>query len=131
MATDGKPDLRFVAWVRAGVKKLSAGKHKMEIRFNSGNNNHGALDCFCFTTDDDWKPTKTLKPGEDAPHWPVPELTQENLDEWLDFLRPSDSELGWRKVRWHHSLSEAAEEARQLQRPILLWAMNGHPCGET
>lgn len=131
LATDGKPDLRFVAWVRAGVKKLSAGKHQIEVRFNSDNSNHGALDCFCLTTDDDWKPLKTLKPGEDAPSWPAPELTQENLDEWLDFLRPSDSELGWRKVRWHHSLSEAAEEARQLQRPILLWAMNGHPCGET
>lgn len=131
IATDGKPDLRFVGWVRVGVQKLSPGAHEVEVRFNSGNNNHGGLDCFCLTTDDDWKPLRTLKPGEAAPHWPTPELTAENLDQWLEFLRPTDQELGWRKVRWHHSLSTAAAEARELQRPILLWAMNGHPCGET
>ena len=39
--------------------------------------------------------------------------------------------LAWRGVRWHRHLDEAADEARHLGRPILLWAMNGHPCGET
>lgn len=131
IAADNKPDLRFVGWVRAGVQKFSAGEHEVEIRFNSDNSNHGGLDCFCFTTDDDWKPTKTVKPGEDAPFWEAPTITDENIDQWLDFLRPTSDEEAWRKVRWHHSLSEAAAEARELQRPILLWAMNGHPCGET
>ena len=131
LATDNKPDLRFISWVRAGVKKFDAGEHEIGVRFNSGNNNHGILDCFCLTTDTDWKPSRTLKPGESKPHFPTPEITDANLDKWLAFLRPSDEELAWRKVRWHHSLSEAAEEAKKLQRPILLWAMNGHPCGET
>ncbi|MDA7877023.1 hypothetical protein N9A89_03035, partial [Akkermansiaceae bacterium] len=64
-------------------------------------------------------------------HWQVPEITDANLDRWIEFVRPSAEELGWRQIRWHRSLSEAAEEARRLERPILLWAMNGHPCGET
>ena len=51
--------------------------------------------------------------------------------DWLGFIRPSEEELKWRKVRWHKSLSEAAAKAGKLQRPILLWTMNGHPCGET
>ena len=76
-----------------------------------------------------------LAPGaagqETAARWPAPELTDDNYRHWLAFIRPAEEELKWRKVRWHRSLSEAAAEARQLERPILLWTMNGHPCGET
>jgi len=70
--------------------------------------------------------------GQESPvRWPAPGLTDQSYGEWLTFIRPREDELGWREIRWHKSLSEAAKEARQLQRPILLWAMNGHPCGET
>ena len=70
--------------------------------------------------------------GEEPPsRWPAPKLTDESYSAWLKFIRPTPHELKWRDVRWHKALSEAAAEARQLQRPILLWAMNGHPCGET
>ena len=92
---------------------------------------HGAIDAFCLNSDTEWEPSKTLKPGESAPFWPAPELADGNVVEWGDFIRPSDRELGWRKIRWHRNLDEAAREARSLGRPILLWAMNGHPCGET
>jgi len=63
--------------------------------------------------------------------WAAPALTDASYRQWLAFIRSSTEELKWRKVRWHKSLSEAAREARQLQRPLLLWTMNGHPCGET
>ena len=70
--------------------------------------------------------------GQDDPaRWPAPELTEANYRRWLEFIRPTEEELKWRQVRWHKSLSEAAAEARKLERPILLWTMNGHPCGET
>jgi hypothetical protein len=69
-------------------------------------------------------------PG-DSSRWPAPALTDDTYSKWLAFIRPTQEELKWRKVRWHRSLSEAAREARQLQRPVLLWTMNGHPCGET
>ena len=68
---------------------------------------------------------------EAAARWPAPTLADDNYRQWLAFLRPTGEELSWRQVRWHHSLSGAAAEARQLQRPVLLWTMNGHPCGET
>jgi hypothetical protein len=68
---------------------------------------------------------------EAAYRWPTPTLSDANYSEWLAFIRPASDELKWRNVRWHKSLSEAAAEARRLQRPILLWTMNGHPCGET
>ena len=61
----------------------------------------------------------------------APELSDDNYRDWLTFIRPTDAELKWRQVRWHPSLSAAAAEARTLQRPVLLWTMNGHPCGET
>jgi hypothetical protein len=64
--------------------------------------------------------------------WPAPELTDDNLQKWLTFIRPSEQELSWRtNIRWHNNLATAQEEARRLKRPILLWTMNGNPCGET
>jgi hypothetical protein len=131
IASDDKSDLRFVAWSKVGAFKLPKGELKVEFRMRSANANHGAIDCFCFTTDRDWKPQGTLQPGQAKPHWPAPEITDANLDEWLTFIRPSDDELGWRKIRWHQTLEDAAIEAKKLNRPILLWTMNGHPCGET
>lgn len=67
----------------------------------------------------------------DAPRWPAPTLSDDNYHKWLTFIRPTQQELKWRDIRWHKSLSVAAAEAAKLQRPILLWTMNGHPCGET
>lgn len=131
IAGDNKPDLRFVAWIKAGELNLKKGSLPVAVEFVSGNNHHGMLDCFCLTSDLDWKPKGTLKPGEKARQWQIQRITEANLNRWVDFIRPSGEELGWRAVRWHSSLSEAAEEAKRLQRPILLWAMNGHPCGET
>ena len=66
-----------------------------------------------------------------APVWAAPVITESNFDQWMQFIEPTARELEWQKVRWHYSLSEAAKEAKALNRPILLWSMNGHPCGET
>ena len=131
IASDGKPDMRFVAWTSAGSIDLPAGTATLEFRMSSKNGNHGAIDCFCLNTDPSWKPSRDIKPGEDAPFWAAPELTDGNIVEWSDFIRPEPEDLGWRKIRWHRNLDEAAAEARKLGRPILLWSMNGHPCGET
>lgn len=63
--------------------------------------------------------------------WKAPVLTDANFQQWSDYLWPTDEDLKWQKIRWHKSLSIAAKEAKELNRPILLWTMNGHPCGET
>ena len=44
-------------------------------------------------------------------------------------LRPP-KEL-WRDIPWRPNLAEAIGEAREKDKPILLWMMNGHPCGMT
>lgn len=49
IASDNKPDLRFICWVKVGVIELSAGRHKIAFRMNSGPQNHGGIDCFVFT----------------------------------------------------------------------------------
>lgn len=58
-------------------------------------------------------------------------INEQNFQSWMQFVEPTIEELDWNAVRWHNSLSSAAEEARRLNRPILLWTMNGHPFGET
>ena len=130
LAADDQADLRFVAWLNLGPIELDAGTHEIVFRLHSDSHHHGGIDCFCLVLGD-WRPSGILKPGERLPFWPAPELGDDNLARWVEFIRPSPDELSWQKVRWHGSLSAAAEEARELGRPVLLWTMNGHPCGET
>ena len=37
----------------------------------------------------------------------------------------------WTDISWRPNLAEAIREAREKDMPILLWMMNGHPCGMT
>ena len=60
-----------------------------------------------------------------------PILDEKNIKTWVDFIRAQPDELKWEKLGWRPELGAAAAEAKALQRPILLWAMNGHPCGLT
>jgi len=59
------------------------------------------------------------------------ELTRDNFPTWYKYIRPSEKEQAWRKVSWRNKLMTAVAEAEKLERPVLLWAMNGNPCGET
>ncbi len=63
VAGDDKPDMRFLAWSKVGVVKLSKGAHTITFKFHSDNNNHGMLDCFVFTAVP-FTPKGILKPGE-------------------------------------------------------------------
>jgi hypothetical protein len=55
------------------------------------------------------------------------ELTGESYDRWKQYLLPKPDELKWREIPWHTSFWSAVVEAQQKDKPILLWAMNGHP----
>ena len=70
VAADGKPDLRFLAWANAGKVTLKKGDNFVGFRFESGNNNHGYLDCFVLT-DEPFRPRGRLKPGEAAQRGPA------------------------------------------------------------
>ena len=61
----------------------------------------------------------------------VPGLTPETYEAWRDHVRPTEAELAYRKIPWRSSLREGVLAARREGRPILLWAMDGHPLGGT
>jgi hypothetical protein len=44
IAADGKPDLRFVAWMRGGAARLQAGAHTVEVRTTATLNHHAGID---------------------------------------------------------------------------------------
>jgi hypothetical protein len=49
----------------------------------------------------------------------------------LDTVLPTARELTWQSIPWRTRFGAAALEADDLERPVLLWAMNGHPLGCT
>ena len=55
------------------------------------------------------------------------ELTDATYEQWRDYVLPKPHELGYRAIPWRPSFWEAVVEAQSKDKPILLWAMNGHP----
>jgi hypothetical protein len=53
----------------------------------------------------------------------------EKLDSILEQILPTESELRWKDVDWRVSLADGIADAQVAEKPILLWAMNGHPLG--
>jgi hypothetical protein len=126
LAEDDKPDLRLLGWRTGGKLSLKKGPATLAFKMH----NHGSIDCFTLTTRA-YEPRGILKPGEVQPPPFVPVLTDDNIRKWIDFIRPGDSDNKWERLEWRTELGAAIEEAKKLQRPILLWAMNGHPLGCT
>ena len=60
---------------------------------------------------------------------PVPSAA--NLSQWLAYIKPSPEECTFEQVEWRPVLWDAVIEAQRQDKPILLWAMNGHPMGCT
>ena len=59
------------------------------------------------------------------------ELTDANYAKWRDHVLPRNWELSYRKIPWRTSFWDAVIEAQARDKPILLWAMNGHPLCNT
>ena len=66
-----------------------------------------------------------------APPSAAPALTEATFEALRDAILPSAQERAFEAVGWRPSFGEAVREARELDRPVLLWAMNGHPLGCT
>jgi hypothetical protein len=58
---------------------------------------------------------------------PVPVLDDSSFARWRDAIRPAKEELRWQEVPWRASFWEGVLEAQKKERPVLVWAMNGHP----
>jgi hypothetical protein len=57
----------------------------------------------------------------------TPEPTLANFVQWRDYIRPKAQELSFESLDWKATFWEAVVEAQRTGKPILLWAMNGHP----
>ncbi len=130
IAEDDRHDLRYVGWLRGGTLSLKKGPATLTFKFSGGANHHGAIDCFALTTRP-YEPRAMLKPGEVQPPPDVPVLADANLRKWVDYILPRPADIKWERMEWRVELGAAVQEAKALQRPILLWTMNGHPLGCT
>ena len=49
----------------------------------------------------------------------------------IEYVVPSDDELQWRSIPWRPTLLDGLRDGAEERKPVLLWAMNGHPLGTT
>ena len=73
-------------------------------------------------------PCLSLNAQENARTMELNEATYSRIREAI-LLKPSEAE--WEQIPWQPDLGQAILEARKQDKPILLWMMNGHPCGMT
>lgn len=57
------------------------------------------------------------------------DLGEADLARWREYLAPSETECAWEGVAWRQSFRRGIADSQIDGRPILLWAMNGHPMG--
>ena len=61
----------------------------------------------------------------------LPRLDAETFPAIVRAVVPSAGELEWRTIPWRSTLREGLADASAARKPLLLWAMNGHPLGTT
>lgn len=137
VAEDGKPDLRYLAWIKVGAVPLKKGANVVRIRLHSENNNHGYLDCFVFS-DEPFTPKGALRPDQVA--FAKKKLEGQNLG-WFAFDPPPDpysygNPIDLRPLNEKQAGDGgfiAAREGRFVHsnsgRPVRFWAVNG-PTGK-
>ncbi len=62
---------------------------------------------------------------------PIPPLEEVDIGRWRDHLRPSPNEIEWEAIPWLPTFAAGVHQADAAGRPLLFWAMNGHPLGCT
>jgi hypothetical protein len=55
------------------------------------------------------------------------ELNDKTFDSWRDRIRPKAAERCFETVHWLPTFWDGVMTAQKEDKPILLWAMNGHP----
>jgi len=125
IASDGKPDMRFISWINAGRVNLAKGPHRIAFKFHSSNNNHGALDCFVFSAKP-FMPRGALKPGQRTGKadpgyfaW-EPEIDQFTSDALIDLSSLNEDVAGSQG----HVKANANGFTLANGRPVKFWAAN-------
>lgn len=62
---------------------------------------------------------------------PLPELTLESLPAWSNHIALNPGELGFEAIPWIASFRAGVFASSERAKPLLFWAMNGHPLGCT
>jgi hypothetical protein len=135
VAADGKPDLRFIAWVKVGQAALKKGANTIAFRMHSENSNHGYLDCFVFSTEP-FTPMGTFKPDQLAAA--QKRLAEENKG-WVPFAPKIDpfqdgaamDLRGLNEKQAGDGGFLAVKDGRFVHsktgQPVRFWAVNGPP----
>jgi len=58
-------------------------------------------------------------------------LNEETYGMWREYIEPTEIDLAWTGIPWRSSFQEGLIESSIKQKPMLMWAMNGHPLGCT
>ncbi|MBN8524920.1 MAG: hypothetical protein J0M02_06280 [Planctomycetes bacterium] len=125
LASDGKPDLRFVAWMQAAKADIAAGKHRLQLRTTSKLNNHAAIDAIVFAAKP-FAPNGKAKPGtalgEADPGWFAfePGVDEFRSDALLDLRNLNEKragEKGWLKAAGDDIVGADGK-------PLRFWAIN-------
>ncbi len=81
-------------------------------------------------------PAKTV-PAKTVPAKTVPASesasadASRSLDDWRSLILPDMAQEAWAEIPWRAAFWEAVVEANRRRKPVLFWAMNGHPLGCT
>ena len=63
---------------------------------------------------------------------PIPQvLNDDTFERWRDFIHPSAAELASDRIEWNTTLWAGLTRAQEMKKPLMIWIMNGHPCGLT
>lgn len=69
----------------------------------------------------------TQDPAQVARKLPQPGLRLVDLPRWREHLRPSAAERTPDSIEWIAEFGEGLRRADAAGKPLLFWAMNGHP----
>ena len=72
-------------------------------------------------------PAQGMDDAERARRIDLPALVVEDLPRWRELLRPAPEELAFEQIEWIPDFAAGIRRASQIGRPLLFWAMNGHP----
>ena len=86
------------------------------------------LSTVALAQDQDSKP---LSDAEIAADLRLPYITLPELPAWRDFIRPTEAEASYSSVDWVPTFADGLRASAELNKPLLFWAMNGHPLGCT
>ena len=71
----------------------------------------------------------TAKPAESAVD--TQSIEARSIDAWQSLILPDQKQEAWAEIPWRATFWEAVLEAERARKPVLFWAMNGHPLGCT